>query len=132
MSVKTKARAVQKATGLPYSSALRLVTGMRQVLPKAPDCLIRDALDDIYALGILKRWSKTYNRELAEPVQQPDGTFRLQLSQELDATGQTPARARYNVATEVLRIDPSLAPQIGLPTPEERVPCNCPRCDPDD
>jgi hypothetical protein len=44
MSMKQKARKVQEATGLAYTTCLRLVRGETRLEPQSPDCTIRAAL----------------------------------------------------------------------------------------
>ncbi len=128
MSASAKARFIQRETGLPYTACLKLVTGQRQILPKVPDCLYRDALDDLLAQAILRRWAARTN-QVIPPTESKDGLHSVELPH-YRATGPSPARARLNAAMELVQLDPTLGPTTPLPEPEERLPCDCPRCDP--
>jgi hypothetical protein len=129
MSASNRARVVQKATGLPYTACLKLVTGQRQILPRVEDCLYRDALDDLLATAILRRWAQRTNQVLPPTVLGPDGLHHLDLPG-VQGVGKTPARAKWEAAQALVIQDPSLGPQTPLPTPDERLPCDCARCDP--
>lgn len=128
MSASSKARVIQRETGLHYTACLKLVTGERILTSVVKECLYRDALEDLAAQQILRRWAKRTNQVIGEPQRAPEGGYRLQLP-DAKGSGSTPAKARLDAALQLVDRDPSLASTPPRP-PKEIVVCDCPRCDP--
>jgi len=132
VSASSKARQVQQTTGLAYTAALKLVTGERVLTSVVKDCVYRDALEDLFAQTILRRWARRTNQVIPEPTKGQDGLWTLDLMAlaETKGTGSTPAKARLDAVHELTRRDPTLAPTTPQPPAKEIVICDCARCDP--